>query len=521
MKKTIIVLLALCAYLSTVCAQEEGKYSYFAESNLVVGGGDYAPFWFVANRHGTVSSLPQDFSLRMAFFKDFKNQNEQPTFVSGYGWDYAFGLDLIGAFNGKINSLHQAYVKVKYGPFGVALGNFETVYGNQDVALSSGGFGWSGNSRPMPRFDIGITEFTAIPYTKGYVEIKGVFSNGFFADKDYVLDQNAVFGDYGRRPAQNPDSTPKQNPDGAFIWNPAYPAGTPLSYGYTYNTLLHHKNLYIRLGGKLPVNFTTGIEHYVIWAGKNSKGAKLPVNLKEYWQIVQGYMPAEKSNVELMDAANRYGEHSGQWNNRLDVKLNNYTVSAYWQYFIDDASFKKFENISDGLWGFLIRSNEKQAVTGILFEFLNTTNQSGPVHIWNDKVEIGGNDDYYNNSLFTSGWTYFGQTIGTPLISSQFYNKNGELQLPNNRVKAYHFGIDGYVTQNLIYRSLWTYSQNYGRHYFPFPEKRGNLSFLLESALKLKKWEGFELKAAVGGDFGKMYGDNFGVMLGIRKSGVF
>ncbi len=91
----------------------------------------------------------------------------------------------------------------------------------------------------------------------------------------------------------------------------------------------------------------------------------------------------------------------------------------------------------------------------------------------------------------------------------------------NSRVRAYHFGIDGYIAKNITYRSLWTYSQNYGRHSYPFPEKRGNLSFLLESALKLKKWEGFELKAAIGGDFGKMYGDNYGVMLGIRKSGAF
>ncbi len=298
MKKTTTLFLALLMGLNTIWAQDE-KFSYFAESNLVVGGGDFAPFWFVSNRHGTVSSLPQDFSLRMAVFKNFEERDSSRTFF----WDYAFGVDLIGAFNGKINSLHQAYVKVKYGPFGAALGNFETVYGNQDVALSSGGFGWSGNSRPMPRFDIGIPEFTAVPFTKGYVEVKGVFSNGFFADKNYVLDQNAVHSDFNRD---------EKLINGEIVWQPGAAAGELLTYELTYNTLLHHKNFYLRLGGKLPVNFTTGIEHYVIWGGKNTKGLNLPVNFKEFWQIVQGNMPAEPSELVGHEALNRYGEHMGQ-----------------------------------------------------------------------------------------------------------------------------------------------------------------------------------------------------------------
>ncbi len=390
MKKITTIFLILLMGLNTSLAQDE-KFSYFAESNLVVGGGDFAPFWFVSNRHGTVSSLPQDFSLRMAVFKNFEERDSSRTFF----WDYAFGVDLIGAFNGKINSLHQAYAKVKYGPFGAALGNFETVYGNQDVALSSGGFGWSGNSRPMPRFDIGIPEFTAVPFTKGYVEVKGVFSNGFFADKNYVLDQNAVHSDFNRD---------EKLINGEIVWQPGAAAGELLTYGLTYNTLLHHKNFYLRLGGKLPVNFTTGIEHYVIWGGKNTKGLNLPVNFKEFWQIVQGNMPAEPSELVGHEALNRYGEHMGQWNNRLDVKLKNYTISGYWQFFIDDASYKDFENIQDGLWGFVVRSNEKQAITGVLFEFLNTTDQSGAMHYWQEQsvsrpnpIQIGGNDNYYNN----------------------------------------------------------------------------------------------------------------------------
>ena len=497
MKKTMIVLLALCAAFGSAWAQEQQdtKFRYFAESNLIVGGGDYAPFWFISNRQGTVSSLPQDFSLRLAFFKDFGKQNEQPAFLHGYRWDYAFGLDLIGAFNGKINSLHQAYVKVKYGPFGAALGNFEVVYGNQDFALSSGGFGWSGNARPLPRFDIGIPEFTAIPFTKGYVELKGVFSNGYMADKDYVLRQT------------EPNIDPSERPN----WG-----------GFTYDCLYHHKNVYLRFGGKSFINWTVGVEHYVMWAGKNSGGIKLPVTLKEYLNVVGAFMPSDEAGLIPHEQDNRYGEHSGQVNNRLDVKVSkNYTISGYWQYFIDDASFRKLRNISDGLWGLLIRSNQKQAVTGVLLEFLKTTNQSHRDK--KDAVMPHEASLYYNNTLYTSGWTYFGQTIGTPLISSQFYNKDHSLRLNNNRVKACHFGIDGYITGNISYRSLLTYSKyQYGSWSNPDPNNtKDNFSFLAEVAIQIKKWEGLQLTTSVGGDFGDVYGNNFGVMIGVRKSGVF
>ena len=496
MKKNFVTLLLFCAAFSFVSAQEETQYRYFAESNLMLGGGDFAPFWFVSNRHGTVSKLPQDFSLRMAFFKDFKKQNEQPTFLFGYQWDYAFGLDLIGAFNGKINSLHQAYAKVSYGPFVAALGNFEVIYGNQDFALSSGGFGWSGNSRPLPRLDIGIAEFTEVPFTKGWLELKGVFSNGFMADKRYVLNQT------------EPARRIKYDEEGEIL---------DQTGGFTYNTLLHHKNVYLRVGGKSAVNYTVGVEHYVIWAGKNSGGIHLPVNLREYLNVVGAFMPADRENMIFHEADNRYGEHLGQVNNRLDVKLRNYTVSAYHQYFIDDASFRH-GLISDGLYGLLVRSNQKQPVTGVLFEFLKTTDQN----IVKSEKNIHGASNYYNNSVYTSGWTYFGQTIGTPLISSQFYNQDRSLKLPNNSVKAYHFGIDGYITNNITYRTLLTYSE-----YFKRPSRtqiaylKNNFSFLTEASAKIKRWEGVEVKAAIGGDFGDVYGNNFGVMLGIRKSGVF
>ena len=56
----------------------------------------------------------------------------------------------------------------------------------------------------------------------------------------------------------------------------------------------------------------------------------------------------------------------------------------------------------DGLWGVEYKSNHKQAINGIVIEYLQTTNMSGPLHGLQNSVvgKTGGADNYYNNGYY-------------------------------------------------------------------------------------------------------------------------
>ena len=162
-------------------------------------------------------------------------------------------------------------------------------------------------------------------------------------------------------------------------------------------------------------------------------------------------------------------------------------------------------NNKDGLWGISATQNHWPFIQGISYEFINTTDQSGPFHD-RDGCVYGGNDNYYNNFVYTQGWTYFGRMISTPLLC-----------LNNNRVMAHHIGIRGDI-YGFQYRALCTYADNYGTYYYP--KRSHNTAFLLEVTKRVQKAWGLEFGIALAGDFGSQYGNQFGAMVSVRKQGI-
>jgi hypothetical protein len=180
-------------------------------------------------------------------------------------------------------------------------------------------------------------------------------------------------------------------------------------------------------------------------------------------------------------------------------------------------------NIEDGIWGvrYANRKEKKPFVKTALYEFLHTKDQSGRHHKVDGEI-VGGNDNYFNNYLYQSGWTSFSYTLGTPMITSPAIDKRSSGQvLVNNRLIAHHLGIMGWLTKNLRYRSLLTYSLNYGTNASPFDPVRSELSLAADFHYSLPQQPSWQLKAHLAGDFGNMYGPDFGLMLGVVKTGNF
>jgi len=461
--KSIVLFLLLSLTILVVAQNDTIKYDVGILG--VASSGAYSPFWIQSDQYGRISSTPTSADLWVGLNKDFGKKTRL--------FDYGFKANLLLRTDDKTTRIyfHEIYAKARFSVFDLSIGSKEQQYGNQDSTLSCGGFLFSQNARPMPKVTLGIEHFTVIPYTLGLLEIKGAIAHGWFTDNIY-----------------------------------------------TKNLYLHHKYLYGKIGGKLPVHFQYGLDHVAQWGGIIPGNVQQPVGFSDFVDIFYGH--AGGKNALVTDQLNALGNHIISQSMRLDVDVSDFRISGYWQNLSEDGPIKIMfysMNRADGLWGISVRNTKFPFVKGLLYEFLETTDQSGPYHD-KDGLIYGGADDYFTNGVYQNGWTYFSRTIGTPFISSPLYNKNGAVSIANNRVEVHHFGIEGDVL-GYQYKYLTSFSYNYGTYSNPYPEMIQNTSMLLQVNKQFPKLSNIQCGLSVAADFGKLYGNSFGCSFSIRKTG--
>jgi hypothetical protein len=361
-----------------------------------------------------------------------------------------------------------------------------------DKNLSQGDFCYSGNARPIPEINIHFPDFTTIPYTKGVLQFKADFAVGKSLDNDYIL------------------RTKNPNTD------------------YAIDLLWHHKSLYFKLDDpeeKFPLNLTFGLNHSVQWGGWTSLQdfGEQPKSFKDFIRIVLG--ESGDANAMEGDQINVLGNHQGTIDVKLGYKAHDFQAAVYKQHFYDDNSGLEFANWRDGIWGAEMTLENQSFLKKIVLESLQTTNQSGPFHfLFYDAGLLhprgGGNDDYYNHDYYISGWSYFGRSLGNPLLTSPEYNDDGTLHFKNNRLKSIHLGMDGKIISKLSYRTLFTGMYAWGTMNSPFLEKKNNFSALIECNYEPEKWNDWKIGFQWAFDKGSLYGDNFGCSLKVSKSGI-
>ena len=469
----VIALISSCAF-----SQELKTPDYSFETGASFTAGKQTPYWLLSNQYGLLT--PNKFN---GWIKAGVH-----TQLSKKKIDYDYRLELVNRYGNK-NELYvnQAYVRLKLYFVNIQAGSIEETFGNQDSILSSGGLMWSGNARPMPKISIMVPNYTKIPFTFGLLEFKGGISHGWF----------------GNEPLVN-------------------------------KTWLHHKFGYIQFGGKLPVHIHYGFHHFAQWGGKTEDGVQLPNTWDDFAKVF--FAKAGGSGAPGPDSLNSLGNHIGSRNFGLDVDLHNYKLGVYWQTIFEDGSGKAYRNIRDGLWGFYLHSKEKNKfINGFVYEFINTTDQSGPAHeFWIlDGVQYtypipggvfyqpGGNDDYFNNVIYQFGWTYKNMTIGTPFITSPIipFEGTGEY-IRNNKVTGHHLGIEG-IIKDISYKIFYSYYLNFGTNSVPFSPNRHQHSVLLQTYFCNKLPWGIDISTKVGIDIGNMYGNNLGMQFSLIKKGSF
>ena len=447
---------------------------YTLGMSAVASSGQYAPFWLQSNTNGDISSSPYSGNLRAGIYKDAVHPERW--------WDYDFAVELTGRVQKPIAGspfdvqrrvatgyFNRLYAHLRLYVFDITAGIKPMIYETQDTALSMGSMVLSGNSQPLSRVTIGIDRYIPFPGCYGYFELKGGLTHAWLVDNVYMK------GSY-----------------------------------------LHHKFVAFRLGGRLPVNVSYEFHHAAQWGGYSPVYGDIGNDFRSFANVLL----ARSGGVMNNDKLNAQGNHVGSQQLTVTGKGDGWQVTAYWQNFFEDnfAFLGDGQNITDGLWGISLKQTRWRFMEGVTYEFLNTTDQSGP---WHDRDGLcyGGNDTYYRNSVFVNGWNYWYRSMGTPFITSPLYNADGTIYTLNSRVMVHHLGVRGDI-YGYRYRVLASYARNYGNDVTRPTLQSKNTALLLEVQKHVEQAWGLDFGLRLAADFGTQWGNQFGAQLTVSKRGI-
>lgn len=437
------------------------QVGYSIETTGILSTSDTTPFWIQSNKSGLYSNQGSQFLTRIQSF-------------GGTQLTDNIRMDLGGELIARPGthstlSLNQAYAHLSGYGIKLSAGRFESTSAYYPHDLGVGFLGISRNATPIPMVRVGLESWTAIPFTFGYIQILGHLTHGWLG-----------------------------------------------SQRATDNVLLHEKAGYARFGGKLPLNFFGGVEHQVVWGGDNNpRFGKLPSSLNDYPRVffaLGGDDTAPPGEQDYM-----LGDHLGSWNFGFFLNLESINITGYRQFPLETKNNLKFKSPQDALTGIHATFDEDSSpfLKEVVYEFLYTKWQNGPQEENTDpdrRDDFQGNENYYNHTIYETGWVYNRRTLGNPL----FLPRNNNLGVANNRIVAHHFALKAIAGDHAI-KAKATYSKNSGTWIQPYDPIRTQWSVMagIESPFTFQdiKFKGL-LEAAL--DSGSLVGNQFGVLMGIR-----
>lgn len=455
-----LLLLLLCLLVPYWAHGQEAAFDYAIEFKSAAATDGELPFWLYANRWGTVDPTSANAILNAQVSKTFLRDSDL--------WDLEVGAELTSRYSKNPAAFFkQLYAKVGLGIFKLEIGRFEDITGNVCKPLSMGSMSFSGNATPLPKVKFSIPDYQPLPLTGGFIEIRGAWGHGWMEESRYVSN--------------------------AYLIE---------QYGYA------------RIGGDLPIHLIGGIHHFAFWGGKNHEFGQIPQSLNDYFNVALA-LGAGGEDAPPRDQSYFLGDHKGYWDFGAEIDLEPLKISLYKQFILEDKDNVKLKSPQDGLYGLSVENKGGKLVKAFLWEFLYTKWQNGPsCPGCGPRGGSGGQDNYYNHATYQSGWTYFGNTIGTPLL----FPRDDGLGIANNRVVAHHLGLMGRLSDVQDYKLMVTYSRNYGTYQNPIEPRLDGYSFLASTSYQPERWENLSFNASLAADFGELHGQNLGVMFGVSFS---
>ncbi|MDZ7694375.1 MAG: capsule assembly Wzi family protein [Balneolaceae bacterium] len=433
------------------------------------GFDDNLPFWLHANQQG----LFEQRSANALFFTEF----DLPILT---------GNDLSirgsGKLTGQISEnsdigANTLSLRADYRSFIAQVGKFIDPVGMNYHPLSSGSMMVSTNAEPVPKIMIKTDGFLDVPLAQGYVQFSTYLSHGWFEDSRYVK-----------------------------------------------NVYLHQKYLYLKINYKM-LEGIGGVIHNVQWGGTSPDYGKLPSSFNDYIRMVFAQGAEAESGAPGGEQSNSLGNSVAAYDFNLRISLDQYRLTFYRLFYLEDKVSSRFRSPWDGMWGGgIIFKEEHPILKSLLYEHINTKRQDS------FDFEPRGSQNYYSNFVYRSGWTYKNRVLGNPLILTNGSNRS---PITNNIIVAHHLGANGFISPHFKWKAYYTFSRNYGvvadqiirrlepgdpirAELRPLEElKKVNHSIFIGSNITLPESPRFHFNLGVAADLGELYTDRFGIIAGI------
>lgn len=219
-------------------------------------------------------------------------------------------------------------------------------------------------------------------------------------------------------------------------------------------TNLHYKRLGLITTFNENHKLTATMQHYAQWGGTSPEYGNLKDGFKDFFKV---FFATNTTEIGLEgETKNSIGNHLGSYLLNYEFKNPWGEFSVYHDHPFDDGSGTRFANFPDGVWGVFYKPSSQKIISSILYEYITTTNQSG--------ISVGsGYDNYFNNSIYRSGWTYERNIIGLPfMITNDEEINEDSIAILSNSLKMHHVGISGKF-KNIDWMLKSSYVKNLGR----------------------------------------------------------
>lgn len=497
--------LLAAAMTSTLATAAQGGIDYEAGVTVNAGSSHLAPYYIASNRGGT---LTQQYGT-LAFASAVHELDTARRVSWGFGAEAWAGYSSSADYDrysvaGDLfynNSQHparlwvqQLYIEGKYRSVKATLGAKTLTSPVVNPALSSGDMVMSGNARLGGGVNVGFVDFQPVPFTHGWLQLCGQVGYWRTGDSQWLKHHYNYYNNF-----------------------------------LTTGTWFNYKYAHFRTRPDQPVVVTFGMQAAYQFGGTQVKydhGIETGrVEMKSDMKAIFRSMIPGSGGGNAGDTFVE-GNHVGSWDVALECRLpREARLRAYHERLWEDGSGIGFQNGFDGLWGIEYRAGHSGPVEGVVLEWVELTNQSGPIH-FNPADHEGnqltgqatGADNYYNNYAY-NGYASHGMSIGSPFVKAPLYNTNGYMGYLDTQMRGLHLGIVGTVAPGIGYRALASYRRAWGTPFLPRVEGASCTSLLVETVIVPAWMRQLTLKAQFACDLGKLYGDNAGALVSITYHG--
>ena len=493
------IVLVLCVALSWDGVKADGlserlvdTLEFHNELTATTGGGTYAPFWMSNNRNGLASIENRSLVWRRALKRDIENDNNRR-------WKIGWGIEFSNLFDtgGTDWIFQELYADIQYRKVRLSVGQKERGSYMLDSELSSGGLASGINARPIPQVRLELPDFWTIPSTGGWLALRGYLGYGVYTDNKWQRDFAA--------------------------------AGENI---YSRNSLYHTKAGFLRVGNtkKFPLVVVGGLEMNTQFGGTafnvkrraddvsgfNGGTVDMGFNIKDFWNVL---IPG---GSDMTDGAysNRAGNTVGAWHLSVGVEgkdlgsSKDWSARVYAQHLFEDESQMFWQyGWRDFLIGTEIELPKNPIVSKVVYEYLATKDQSGP--IYHDKTtqisdQISAADNYYNHAIY-GAWQHAGYGLGNALLISPIYNADGSISFKHNRVVAHHVGLRGQPVKELSYKVLFSYEKSWGTYSKPLVDPLEGWTVYTQAVYSPTWLKNCSVGMAYGHNGGKLLGNSNGL----------